>query len=110
MEIEFCIFNQIKVIFLGLIPILLVSLFKNGNLDTSQRECLMKTKINTDAERRLPCENRGRDNSDINMTKKHLASLRVRGFSSSTSGKDLPASAGDLRDVGYIPGLGRFPR
>ena len=25
------------------------------------------------------------------------------------SGKDLPANAGDLRDVSSIPGLGRFP-
>ena len=23
--------------------------------------------------------------------------------------KDLPASAGDLRDIGWIPGLGRSP-
>ena len=26
-----------------------------------------------------------------------------------TSGKDLPANAGDLRDVGSVPGLGRSP-
>ena len=27
-----------------------------------------------------------------------------------TSGKETPASGGDIRDVGLIPGLGRSPR
>ena len=32
-----------------------------------------------------------------------------QGFPSGTSGKNLPANAGDVRDVGSIPGLGRSP-
>ena len=32
-----------------------------------------------------------------------------RGFPSGTNGKDLPANAGDVIDVGSIPGLGRSP-
>ena len=48
----------------------------------------MKTKIHTDAEGRLPCENTGRDNSDINMTKKHLVLPRVRGFPGGASDKE----------------------
>ena len=31
------------------------------------------------------------------------------GFPGGASGKNLPASAGDIRDVGLIPGLGRSP-
>ena len=31
------------------------------------------------------------------------------GFSGDTMIKNLPASAGDVRDMGSIPGLGRFP-
>ena len=31
------------------------------------------------------------------------------GFPSGTSVKNLPANAGDVRDVGSIPGLGRSP-
>ena len=31
------------------------------------------------------------------------------GFTSGTSGKEPSANARDLRDVGLIPGLGRFP-
>ena len=31
------------------------------------------------------------------------------GLPKGTSGKDLPASAGDIRDVGSIPGSGRSP-
>ena len=31
------------------------------------------------------------------------------GFPGGTHGKNLPANAGDLRDSGLIPGLGRFP-
>ena len=60
----------------------------------------MKTKIHTDAEGRLLCENRGRDNSDINMTKKHLVLPRVRGVSGSTSGKEPASPCRRLRDVG----------
>ena len=30
-------------------------------------------------------------------------------FPGGTRGKELPANAGDLRDVGSIPGLGRSP-
>ena len=29
------------------------------------------------------------------------------GFPSGSSGKDLPANAGDIRDVGSVPGSGR---
>ena len=32
-----------------------------------------------------------------------------QGFKGGTSGKDLPANAGDTRDEGLIPGLGRCP-
>ena len=35
-----------------------------------------------------------------------FASHKV-GFPGSTSGKEPPASAGDIRDVGVIPGLGK---
>ena len=31
------------------------------------------------------------------------------GFPGGISGKNLPASAGDIRDAGLIPGLGRSP-
>ena len=31
------------------------------------------------------------------------------GFSVGASGKDLPTSAGDIRDMGLIPGSGRSP-
>ena len=31
------------------------------------------------------------------------------GFPGGSSGKDLPASAGDVRDTGLVPGSGRFP-
>ena len=31
------------------------------------------------------------------------------GFPSGASGKEPPANAGDIRDVGWIPGLGRSP-
>ena len=31
------------------------------------------------------------------------------GFPGGTVGKNLPANAGDARDAGLIPGLGRFP-
>ena len=31
------------------------------------------------------------------------------GFPGGVSGKNLPASAGDMRDVGSIPGSGRSP-
>ena len=31
----------------------------------------------------------------------------LEGFLSGTSGKNLPAKAGDIRDVGSIPGSGR---
>ena len=33
----------------------------------------------------------------------------MKGFPDVTSGKDLPASAGDIRDSGSIPELGRSP-
>ena len=33
----------------------------------------------------------------------------VLGFPGGASGKNPPASAGDIRDLGSIPGLGRFP-
>ena len=32
-----------------------------------------------------------------------------QGFSGGTSGKELPANAGDRRNVGSVPGLGRSP-
>ena len=32
-----------------------------------------------------------------------------KGFPGGTSGKNLHADAGDIRDVGLIPGSGRFP-
>ena len=32
-----------------------------------------------------------------------------KGFPGGTSGKNLHADAGDIRDVGLIPGLGRSP-
>ena len=32
-----------------------------------------------------------------------------RGFPGGTSGKETPANAGDIRDVGLIPGSGRSP-
>ena len=35
--------------------------------------------------------------------------LMFYGLPSGTSGKETPANAGDLRDVGSIPGLGRSP-
>ena len=31
----------------------------------------------------------------------------LKGFPGGTSSKNLPASAGDLRDMGSVPGLGR---
>ena len=33
----------------------------------------------------------------------------MRGFPGGTNGKNPPANAGDLRDGGSIPGLGRSP-
>ena len=38
-----------------------------------------------------------------------LVTIEDRGFPGGTSGKELPANAGDVRDVGSIPGLGRSP-
>ena len=35
--------------------------------------------------------------------------LYQQGFPGGTSGKNPPANAGDIRDVGSIPGLGRSP-
>ena len=32
------------------------------------------------------------------------------GFPGSTGVKNLPTNAGDIRDLGLIPGAGRFPR
>ena len=40
-------------------------------------------------------------------TCKHI--LNHLDFPGGTSGKNLPASAGDARDLGSIPGLGRSP-
>ena len=34
---------------------------------------------------------------------------KVVGFPGGTSGKNLPASAGDVRNTGSVPGLGRSP-
>ena len=31
------------------------------------------------------------------------------GFPGGSSGKNLPVNAGDIRDVGSIPGSGRYP-
>ena len=42
----------------------------------------------------------------------YLTALEVRNpkwVPGGTSGKNLPASVGDLRDMGSIPGLGRSP-
>ena len=36
--------------------------------------------------------------------------MQAKGFPGGTSGKEPPASAGDLRDAGSIPGPGRSPR
>ena len=36
--------------------------------------------------------------------------VSTRGFPGGTSGKNLPANAGDIRDWGLIPGLRRSPR
>ena len=33
----------------------------------------------------------------------------MQGFPNGASGKDMTANAGDIRDVGLIPGLGRSP-
>ena len=33
----------------------------------------------------------------------------VLGFPGGASGKELPANAGDIRDMGSVPGLGRSP-
>ena len=33
----------------------------------------------------------------------------LQGFPNGASGKDMTANAGDIRDVGLIPGLGRSP-
>ena len=69
----------------------------------------MKTKIHTDAEGRLPCENIGRDNSDINMTKKHLVLPRVRGFSGSTSDKEPASQCRRLKRCELDPWVGKIP-
>ena len=37
------------------------------------------------------------------------AAVETQGFPGDTSIKNPPASAGDVRDVGLIPGLGRSP-
>ena len=37
------------------------------------------------------------------------ATLDFLDFPDGTSGKDLPANAGDIRDAGSIPGSGRSP-
>ena len=34
--------------------------------------------------------------------------MQVKSFPGDASGKNLPANAGDVRDAGLIPGLGRF--
>ena len=39
-----------------------------------------------------------------------VQSYTKTGSPADTSGKNLPANAGDTRDVGLIPGLGRSPR
>ena len=36
-------------------------------------------------------------------------SSRLKGFPVGASGKEPPANAGDMRDAGSIPGLGRSP-
>ena len=69
----------------------------------------MKTKIHTDAEGRLPCENTGRDNSDINMTKKHLVLPRVRGFSGSINDKEPASQCRRLKRCGLDPWVGKIP-
>ena len=40
---------------------------------------------------------------------KNLQVTSYSGFSGGTSGKELPANVGDIRDKGLITGSGRFP-
>jgi len=52
------------------------------------------------------CEIKG--NLEIGLKKNDTLHI-VRGFPGPLLGKHLPANAGDIRNVGWIPGLGRSP-
>ena len=47
------------------------------------------------------------DNINVYCIYKRL--LITGGFPGGATGKELPANAGDVRDVGWIPRLGRSP-
>ena len=42
-------------------------------------------------------------------TEKKIHTIYYEGFPGGVSGKELPANAGDIRDMGSIPGSGRSP-
>ena len=45
----------------------------------------------------------------ISLLKSNSGEVVVKGFAGGSMVKNLPANAGDAREVGLIPGLGRFP-
>ena len=48
---------------------------------------------------------KGVGNGDLSL----LQSIFIKGFPGGGSGKNPPANAGDVRDVGLIPRMGRSP-
>ena len=46
---------------------------------------------------------------NINVCYIYKRLLITGGFPGGATGKELPANAGDVRDVGWIPRLGRSP-